>query len=398
MKKIIILILSVLLVLSGCGSKSYSNKHNEISLTSNEEDIINEYAFQSQKDSRFLTYVEENVYTELIKELNDSGYFVENVEAIYLSKEYIDELNYNSKTNVFFGYSLSELNRQFSGTKYVFDIGDDGTTIVKPMETITDDTYQRMFKNVLIGSGVIVLCVTVSIVSAPTAPAISVVFAASASTATKFALSSAVLGGTSKMIIQGLETGDWSYAVKQGALAASEGFKWGAISGTLRGGVQEVISLKGGTLHGLSMNEAAKIQMESRYPIDVIKDFQSIDQYNIIKDKGLFSAVINGKNHLIRNIDLLFKDEVGRTNLERMNQGLAALDPSTGFTYEVHHLAQGAENTLAILTREEHRQNGNDAIWHKMTEGLGEVARKEWDRFGRKQFWKGVATVLEGQQ
>ena len=36
---------------------------------------------------------------DLLKELNGSEYFVENVDTIFISKEYINELNYNSKEN-----------------------------------------------------------------------------------------------------------------------------------------------------------------------------------------------------------------------------------------------------------------------------------------------------------
>lgn len=53
-----------------------------------------------------------------------------------------------------------------------------------------------MLKNVAIGTGVILVCVTVSAVTAGAgAPAISLIFAASAKTGTIMALSSAGFGG-----------------------------------------------------------------------------------------------------------------------------------------------------------------------------------------------------------
>ena len=58
--------------------------------------------------------------------LDSDDYFVEKVDAIYLSEEYIEELAYNSKSNVFFGFTLADLEAEFQGTRYVFTLGDDG--------------------------------------------------------------------------------------------------------------------------------------------------------------------------------------------------------------------------------------------------------------------------------
>lgn len=101
------------------------------------------------------------------------------------------------------------------------------------------------------------------------------------------------------------------------------------------------------------MDEAAIFQREG-YPLDVIKEFRSMEQYNICKEAGLSQQMVNGNTALIRDIDLDFVDEMGRTNLERMQQGLAALDPATGGSYQLHHVGQRADSTLAILTRVEH--------------------------------------------
>ena len=57
-------------------------------------------SYQSLNNPELLRYVEDTVYTDLVADLDSSEYFVENVEAIYISKEYIEELEYNSKENV----------------------------------------------------------------------------------------------------------------------------------------------------------------------------------------------------------------------------------------------------------------------------------------------------------
>lgn len=356
MKRLISLTLACVLLLSGCGHQSASES-SSLSTTDNspapaasntleqpepskdvpiiprEEDAPN---FSNLSDPQLLQYVEDRVYAELVSNLDNSS-FVQNVNAVYASKEYLDEISYNSKANVFFGYTLAELDEQFRGTRYVFTLSDEGETIVEPFETY-DDTYERAIKNVAIGSGVILICVTVSAISGGVgAPAISVIFAASAKTGTIMALSSGGIGALASGIVTGVQTQDLDEAVKAAALAGSEGFKWGAISGVISGGVSEAVALKGATLNGLTMDEAATIQREG-YPLDVIKEFRSMEQYNICKEAGLSPKIVNGKTALIRDIDLDFVDEIGHTNLERMKQGLAALDPISGESYQLHHI------------------------------------------------------------
>ncbi len=356
----------------------------------------NENTYNSLKDSNLLKYVEDSIYENAINALDSDMYFVENVKAVYISKEYIEELEYNSKKNIYFGYTLQELDEQFQGKKYYFTVDDNGKTVVKEVENISDDdSYNKIIKNVAIGTGVILICVTVSVVTAGAgAPAVSMIFAASAKSATTFALSSGAIGGVTAGIAKGIETGDVKESVKAGLLAGSEGFKWGAVSGAVVGGAGKAVALKGATLNGLTMNEAAVIQKESGYPLDVIKQFKSMDQYNICKDAGLTTQMVNDKLALVREIDLKFVDDKGRTNLERMQKGLAALDPNTGLSYELHHVGQKMDSTLAILTEAEHMQGGNNSLWHAIGKE-SEIDRAIFDK-ERIAFWKSLAMRLGG--
>ena len=347
--------------------------------------------FQGLDDPALLQYVEDDIYSELVASLDSDEYFVENVSGVYVSTEYLEELAFNSQSNIFFGYTLEELDEQFQGTRYVFTLAEDGGTGVEPFEAY-DDTYERVIKNVAIGTGVILLCVTVSVLTAGSAPAVSMIFCMSAKAGATAALSSGAIGGVSAGVVKGMQTGDFDEAVKAGALAASEGFKWGAISGAIGGGATEAIGLKGATLNGLTMDEAAIIQRESKYPLDVIKGFASMDQYQICKDAGLATHMVDGKAALVRNIDLDFTDELGRTNLERMQQGMAALDPETGLSYQLHHIGQRQDSTLAILTEAEHMQGGNNLIWH-LWEGESQIDRVAFAA-QRQSFWKSTAKLL----
>ncbi len=388
MRKWIALLLCMTMIFSGCtwGEK---DKNQELYPYQEPEEVN----FESLNDPDMHHYVENMVYANLVEELDSTEYFVENVSTVYISKEYLEELTYNSKENIYFGYTLTQLEEHFQGTKYIFTLGEDGKTSIQEFAG-AESNYDEVMKNVAIGTGVILVCVTVSVVSGIAgASAVSVIFAASAKTGTAFALSSGLVSGVASGIVKGIQTQDFDQALEEAVVSGSEGFKWGAISGVLAGGVQEAIALKGATLNGLTMNQAAAIQKESKYPLDVIKQFASKEQYEICKSAGLTPQVINGKTALIRKIDLNYVDDVGRTNLERMKQGLAALDPD-GKAYELHHIGQKADSTLAVLTKAEHMKNGNNKIWHVFGEASDvHGAGSTWD-VQRKEIWQGIAEFL----
>lgn len=429
MKRIIAFVLSLSLVLAGCGnsintlstatssetvqesnaeSVSEEKEDSDVSVTTSEvAEVISEEAaietpesenaedinFSGLNDPTLLTYVENTVYEDLIDELSDGDYFVEKVDAIYLSEEYIEELAYNSKSNVFFGYTLDELEEAFQGTRYVFTLGDDGQTTVVPLEEIHDDTYDQIIKNVAVGTGVILVCVTVSVATAGVAPAVSVIFAASATTATTFALESGALSFATAAITRGYQTQDMDQALKAGALAASEGFKWGAISGAVIGGGKEALALKGATLNGLTMNEVAAIQRESKWPLEAIKNLHSTAEYNIYKEASLApTQLADGSWAFLREINWKLVDDMGRTNVQRVMAGLAPID-ATGMPYELHHIGMKADSPLAILTNAEHHSKANFSILHWADEGKN-VTDAAWNA-QKKEFWNAILKMAQ---
>ena len=384
MKRVVALIIISSLLLSACGRHSDTRtEESKESMEVNQQpetmrpsvgpleqpgelmfrEVVPEY--NDLDDPALLRYMEDKVYSGLLDTMDSEDYFVENVSAVYVSKEYLEELSYNSKANIFFGYTLAELDEQFQETRYIFTLGDSGNTTVEPFEEYTD-VYGEMVKNVAIGSGVILVCVTVSAVSGGVGtPAVSMIFAASAKTGSVMALSSGAIGGISAGIVTGINTKDFGQTMEAATLAASEGFKWGAISGAISGGASEAIALKGATLNGLTMNEAATIQKESQYPLDIIQQMHSMEEYQVYKDAGLKPVTVNGRTALIpENIDLNYTSTMPNgtegTNLARMQQGYAPIDPITGTAYQLHHIGQKADGTLAVLTGEQHQ--GNSAI------------------------------------
>lgn len=393
MKRLLSLIIVIALLLCSCVN---TDKVNNLDKPGNSGDNSNSFDFEIKglDDKVFLKYIEDSVYFDAVTQLNSDEYFIQHVEAIYYPKEYIDALVSNTQPNIYFGYTAEELNEYFKDIKYVFCLGEDGQTTVIPMNIVTDDEYVKAMENVIIGSGVILVCVTVSLVAAPGAPAVAMIFAASAKTATAFALGSGTIGFAAAAISKGYETESVKQALKAGAVAGSEEFKWGAIMGAVAGGAANAVNLKGATLNGLSMNDAAKIQRESKFPLELIKQFKSVEEYNVYKDAGLYTKMINGKLALVRDIDLEYMSELPDgtliSNLDRMRKGLAPIDPVTGKSYQLHHINQNPNGTLAILTEQEHQ--GNSAILN-MFGKESEIDRNAFDKI-RKEFWKKYAASL----
>lgn len=400
MKRVTALLLSIVMLLTGCGQlQSQPTETSESDLvTETEESTVKpvvledvEPQYDSLDDEQLLAHIEDLVYRDTVASLNSDDYFVENVSAVYISKEYLDEVAFNSQSNIYFGYTLAELDEIFQGTKYIFALSEDGTTTVQELQEINDVSTETMLKNVAIGTGVILVCVTASVVSAGGgATAVSMIFAASATTAQTFAISSAAFGGISAGVVRGIQTGNFNEAMEAATMGAAEGFKWGAISGAIIGGGSEAFLLKSATWSGLTMNEAARIQADSNFPIDVISQLHSMKEYLIYKDAGLKTMLVNGRTALVQNIDLNYvstlSDGTEVTNLVRMQKGDAALDP-TGKAYELHHVGQNNDGVLAVLTQGQHRGEGNFSELHSIWDDSGVDHGADWNKTV-SDFWK----------
>lgn len=430
MKKLVAILLTCVLVLTGCVSNIQTepvSSAESVEETANTESTVNDTAevsddgvihvvvgddepaddseyvyepeFTSLSDAELREYVEDVLYTELVSSLNSDQYYVENVSAVYISQEYIDELAYNSRPNVYFGYTLEEIDAQFQGTRYVFTLGEDGKTVVRPFEEY-NDTYEQIIKNVAIGTGVILVCVTVSVVTKGAGlSAVSVIFATAAKNAMRMALSSAfpdALGEVLAGVVTGIETGDMSQ-VKSAALAVSNKYKWGAIAGVIKGVGGEKYAKMIDTLKDMTLNlpikEAATIQMKTHFPSEVISQFHSMEEFEVFQKANLYAKMVNGKLALVRkDIDLYnIVDEMNRNNLERMTKGLSPIgidDAGNAFKYGLYYIGQESDATLVILTPVEH----DNAVLHGF-KVASEIGRTQFAGV-KKRFWKTVANML----
>ena len=257
-KKILALCLSLALTLCGCAQKDVTSeaiqsetidaveKNTDIQdnvLDDAVEETVPE--FNSLDDPELLQYIEDTVYTGLVDEFDSEDYIIENVNTVYVSTEYLEEISYNSQSNIWFGYTLDEVEDMFEkDTAYVFTLSDNGETEVVPFEPY-DDTYDKVIKNVAIGTGVILICVTVSVASGGMGAApVSMIFAASAKTGTTMALSMGTMNAVISGVITGYETNDFEEVKKAALLSFSEGYKWGAITGCITGGLNEANAIR----------------------------------------------------------------------------------------------------------------------------------------------------------
>ncbi|RSU03723.1 hypothetical protein CBF31_06835 [Vagococcus fessus] len=137
---------------------------------------------------------------------------------------------------------------------------------------------------------------------------------------------------------------------------------------------------------GLSDIDKTVLQAMTGWSDKIIDSIGSFEEARIYIKADLKEVTVNDKPCLIKkDIDMSQKDEMGRTNEQRMEKGLAPLDKN-GNSLELHHIGQKKDSPLAELTKEEHRGIGNDAILHDKTKD-SEINRNEFNT-ERKNHWK----------
>ncbi len=141
------------------------------------------------------------------------------------------------------------------------------------------------------------------------------------------------------------------------------------------------------------VSDKTRTRLEKKgWTSEILDSINSEAEATIYENSALEPGRINGKDVLLRtDIDYDMKDIFGRTNLERMNLGLAPLDNDQK-PVELHHIGQKQDSPLAELSRDEHRGKGNDNVLHnKLKES--EIDR---DDFGteRQDHWKARAEQI----
>jgi len=141
--------------------------------------------------------------------------------------------------------------------------------------------------------------------------------------------------------------------------------------------------------------ESKKELKEQGYPDSVVENIGSEEEKGIYENADLTPKEVNERDALTKNdIDLKQEDDFGRTNLERMEHGLAPLDKD-GNPIELHHVGQKMDSPLAELTRDEHRGKGNDAVLHNKQKE-SEINREDFAK-ERAEHWKARAEQIKSE-
>lgn len=190
-------------------------------------------AVVNMNDPSLVEYINTSVKGDIAKKLDVAEYTVEDVEAVYLSKEYIEEMEYNSQSNIYFGHTLSEFEGLFENDRYVFTLGEDGTTVVREIEECAVE-YQKSIENIAkIVGGVVLVLITVKAID-PSGKIRQVSFLVSM--ATKVVKNADVwsdfLSSLTSCVIEGVRTGDYKNVIQSALIDCGTDFVWNALIGS----------------------------------------------------------------------------------------------------------------------------------------------------------------------
>lgn len=233
----VILIISLCVTLIGCTNPSANLPDNK---NDNYNDNNNYYSYYGSdltniktKDSQ---YIIAEILQDDLEEYGDMELYVDYVKSMYWSQEYIDEVTYNSLKNDYFGFEYDEICMAMGETNWCFTVENGQTVVIEVPEQ--SNMIAQLIKKVAIGTGVIVVCAVVSVVSGGIGAApVACFFAGAAKGALAGAISGGLMGSAVGGLIQGFTTHSMEGAIKGAVDGFGDGFMWGAITGALTGGL-----------------------------------------------------------------------------------------------------------------------------------------------------------------
>ncbi len=389
MKKMISIVLIIIISFSGCTAISMGDEASNVSdaLEKLNNSELTPKKASSLNDAYFLKQVEDTMYLDLINDSDLSDYLVVDIDTKYVSKEYLEEVSYNSKENIYFGYTLSELYDEFGNEGFSFTLGESGETEVKKFEPY-DDTYDKTITRIAIGAGVILVCVTLSAIAADVgASSISVILSASAETAADFAVSQGVLTAVTVAAEEFINSGDLEKVKKLAADKGSESFMWGAVAGALSRGKDSLDNTKDDAITENENVDEKHLQKDLKYPIELIRRITSMEQVQYLLDSGIVPDMIGGRIALVRPIDYEQIDEAtNKTNIELMREGSAPLDPN-GKQYLAIPIGNIDHYVFIVFTEEEYQSD----LMLKIVNAYDNITDKDSYDTLKSEFWKNMA-------
>ncbi|CAA6824156.1 MAG: Unknown protein [uncultured Sulfurovum sp.] len=98
-----------------------------------------------------------------------------------------------------------------------------------------------------------------------------------------------------------------------------------------------------------------RVNEDSEYSTEVNEYIKNSNELNVYQNANLIEENINNRIILKSSeLDPTLQDEKNRTNIERMEQGLAPID-EYGESYHLHHIGQKMDSPLAELQGGEHK-------------------------------------------
>lgn len=390
MKRILAFILAGAMALTGCAqhtaaitetttmtaeeeSLENDDKQEETEeIESSEEIEINKrdnQSFDRPNDPEFLQYIKDIAYAEIEDSLQSDDYTINDINAVYISQEYLDELEYNSKSNIWFGYTTEQLKEEFGDTSYIITLGDNGETVAEPFEGYYDDTYKKVLKNIAVGSGIILIGVTLTAVSASTGNIpLTVFFAYSTSGAIESAVPAALFGSAIGGAAKEITTGKIDEALKEAAISGSEGFKWGIITGAVLGGATGVYAAQ----------EISKELLWRQAEMRALLKYGGEEQVSFLNGERVLTSTQGAtRPDIVRTIgDHIEAIEVKYYNLEsETSLSLLSDELKRQVGQRVNDLPENATQrvVLDVTKRGYSKEIINDAVDYLETHGLYEI-------------------------
>ena len=111
-------------------------------------------------------------------------------------------------------------------------------------------------------------------------------------------------------------------------------------------------------------NRMDNILKHSPYSMKINKAVFTVEEIELYKLFKLTETVVT-RPALVAEIDLNFKDQLGKTNLQRMLDGKPPIDPITGTVYIIHHIGQKYDAPFAEIPKHFHSKKFYSALHKK---------------------------------
>ncbi|MCK9337703.1 MAG: HNH/ENDO VII family nuclease [Arcobacteraceae bacterium] len=143
------------------------------------------------------------------------------------------------------------------------------------------------------------------------------------------------------------------------------------------------------------VNEKQNIKDKSEYSDKINENIRTEKELDIYEDIPLEETIVNDRLVLKdSSINPDVKDAMGRTNLERMEKGLAPLDEK-GESYNLHHVGQKNDSPLAELKNGTHKSEYSTL--HDTSIKESAIDREGFDK-ERANHWKARAEEIKQER